>query len=135
MVIFEEIKKEYDDTYNKELNKTGVFWAFSNDQFNENKTHKDALDNEYIHVGIGGYIHKSNKEKFDDFKKNIVPKLKKDFISKINMDDLIRFELNNHECYYTGDFSEVIDIVNSYYDMPVDKIYNKVKDVYYEKKI
>lgn len=131
--IFEEIKKEYDDNFNKELNKTGVFWAFGNDQFDENKTHKDAPDNEYISVGAGGYIHKSNKEKLDNFLKNTAPKLKKDFVSRINIDDLIRYELNNHECYYTGDFSKVINIIHSYYDMPIDEIYDKVKNIYYQK--
>lgn len=115
------------------MNKTGIFWAFSNDQFDENKTHKDAPDNEYISIGAGGYIHKSNIDKYKYFINDIAPKLKADFVSKINIDDLISYELINHECYYTGDYSEVVDIVHSYYDMPIDEIYNKVKNVYMNK--
>lgn len=50
------------------------------------------------------------------------------------MDDLIKYELTNHECYYTGDYSEVVNIVHSYYDMPINEIDNKVKEVYYHEK-
>lgn len=50
------------------------------------------------------------------------------------MEDFIKYELINHECYYTGDFSEVIDIIRSYYNMPLDEINNKVKDVYLNEK-
>ncbi len=135
MIIFSKIKEEYDKTYNEELNKTGIFWAFSNDQFNENKTHKDAPDNEYHSIGYGGYIHKSNIDKYKHFIKDVAPKLKADFVSKINIDDLIKYELINHECYYTGDYSEVEDIVSSYYDMSKDEIHNKVKNVYMNKNI
>lgn len=39
----------------------------------------------------------------------------------------------NHECYYTGDFSEVVGIIRSYYDIPMDEIYDKVKNVYMNK--
>lgn len=82
---------------------------------------------------MGGYIHISNKDKYKNFFNVVAPKLKKDFISKINMDDLIKYELTNHECYYTGDFSEVVEIVHSYYDISADEIYDKVKNVYTNK--
>jgi len=115
------------------LNKTGIFWAFSNEQFEENKTHKNVPNSEYLSVGLGGYIHQSNKKKLDNFFNVIAPKLKADFISKINIDDLIRYELENHECYYTGDYSEVVNIVHSYYDLSINEIYDKVKEIYNQK--
>lgn len=43
-MIFRDYKKDYEDKYNAELNKTGVFYAFSKEQFNQNKTKKDASD-------------------------------------------------------------------------------------------
>ncbi len=49
------------------------------------------------------------------------------------MNDLIEYELVNYECYYTGDFSEVVNIIHSYYDISIDEIYDKVKDVYIKK--
>lgn len=50
------------------------------------------------------------------------------------MNDLIKYELTNHECYYTGDYSEVEDIISSYYDMSKDEIHDKVKNVYMNNK-
>lgn len=106
-MIFRDYKKDYEDKYNAELNKTGVFYAFSKEQFNQNKTKKDASDTEYISVGLGGYIHKSDTDKLDKFLNEIAPKLRADFISKVNIDDFIKYELVNYECSYTGDYTEV----------------------------
>lgn len=47
-MIFRDYKKDYEDKYNAELNKTGVFYAFSKEQFNQNKTKKDASDSTEI---------------------------------------------------------------------------------------
>lgn len=113
-INFKEAKKEYEKKYNEEFNKIGVFWAFSNQQFEENKTHKEAPDSEYISVGCGGYIHKSNKEKLNNFFKVILPQLRKEFVNNINIDELIDYELSNHECYYTGEWYEIIDLIKDY---------------------
>lgn len=135
MKDFDEIKKEYDKTYQEEFKKTGVFWAFSNAQFEENKTHKDAPDNEYLSVGAGGYIHKSNKEKLDYFLKVKSKELAKDFTSKIDIEDLIKYELANHECYYTGNYLDILDLINGYYeDIPREQLADKIKDVYNNEK-
>ena len=129
---FNEAKKEYDEKYNEEFKKTGVFWAFTNTQFDENKTHKDAPDSEYLSVGLGGYIHKSNKEKLENFENVIAPKLKKDFINNINIDDFIDYELINHECYYTYDYSQAVYLTSDYYNMPVKKALEIVKKRFYD---
>lgn len=129
--MFKKIRDEYDKKYNDTLNETGLFWAFNREQFDENKTHKDAPDNEYITIGDGGYLHKSNKTKFDNFFKNIAPKLKADFISKISIDDLVKYELNNYEAYYIGDYTQVIVAVKNYYqDLSIEEITKKVKSIY-----
>ena len=130
--MYKEAKKEYDEKYNKEFNKTGVFWAFNNKQFEENKTHKNVPDNEYLSIGAGGYIHKSNKEKLDNFYKVIAPKLKKEFTNSININDLIDYELANHECYYTYDYSEVIYLINYYFDMTINEAFEIVKKRFYD---
>ena len=46
------------------------------------------------------------------------------------MEDLIQYELDNRECYYTGDFTKILDIIQEYYDIPKEEIYIKVKMVY-----
>lgn len=130
---FRDYKKEYEEQYNKGLNNTGVFWAFSDEQFNENKTHKEAEDKDYISVGMGGYLHKSNKEKFKHFIEVEAKELKKEFTSKININDFIDYELANHECYYTGEYNEVEEIIKAYYeDLTDEEIHEKVKNIYYQ---
>ena len=131
MKKFYKMKQKYDKKFNEELNKTGIFWAFSNKQFEENKTHKDVPNDEYLAVGAGGYIHKSNIEKFNYFFEVVEPKLKKDFISKIDINDLIRYELDNHECYYTGDYYCIVPIIADYLENYThDEVVNLVKKVY-----
>ena len=121
MKNFVELKKEYNEKCQSELSKTGIFYAFSNAQFDEYKTHKNVPDNEYLGIGYGAYIHKSNKQKLDNYFNNIKKQLTKDFISKINIDDLIEYELINHECYYTGDWSEIIPLIESYLDSDISQ--------------
>ena len=130
-IEFKIAKEEYNRKYNKELNKTGIFWAFSNEQFAQNKTHKNAPTNEYMSISAGGYFHKSNLNKVDKFFKVIAPELKKEFTSKIKIEDLIEYELINHECYYTGDYHEIVPIIQDYYsELSLEEITNKVTEVY-----
>ena len=49
------------------------------------------------------------------------------------MEDIIEYELKNHECFYTGDYLEIVDVINSFYHLPFDEICEKVKIVYQEK--
>lgn len=46
------------------------------------------------------------------------------------MTDLIEYELINHECYYTYDLTDVTRIIKSYYDLPLHKIHDMVKEVF-----
>lgn len=121
MENFNNIYEEYTRKYNNELKKTGIFYAFSNEQFDENKTHKNAPDNQYLHIGGGAYIHKDNKEKLNIFFQETAKQLKKDFLSKININDLIEYELINHECYYTGNFWEIIPIIEEWLDTDISQ--------------
>lgn len=126
---FSKLKEEYSNKYNEEFNKTGVFWAFSNSQFEENKTHKNAPDEEYKSVGCGGYIHISNLEKLKEFNTTISKQLKKEFVNKINIDDLIEYELINHECYYTGEWSEILPIIEDYLESDISQRNNVLEQI------
>lgn len=132
---FKDYKEEYEQAYNKGLEETGVFFAFSKEQFNENKQPKDAKDNEFISVGLGGYIHESNKKKLDDFINIKAKELQETFKSKVKLDDMIEYELINHECYYTGDYLEILDLIRSYYtELSEEEAINKIKEVYLNNK-
>ena len=96
--MFKEFQEQYSKKYNEELNKTGLFWAFSNEQFEENKTYKDAPYSEYSLVFNGGYIHKSDMPKLEKFFNNIVPALKKEFTDNI----VYRIHSNEESFELTG---------------------------------
>lgn len=128
---FNKEMDNYNKKYDEELNKTGLFWAFDRKQFDENKTNKDAPDNEYATIGDGGYIHKSNLEKFNHFFKVIEPKLKENFVRKIKIEDLIKYELINYEAYLIEDYTLVCIKIKSFYpDMDIKDITKLVKKIY-----
>ena len=131
MKNFRELKEEFENKKNEEFKKTGIFYAFSNAQWEEQKTHKDAPDNEFVSVGCGAYIHKSNKAKLNNYFENILPQLRKDFIDKINLNDLIDYELINHECWYTGEWFEVVEILKDYNTgLSNEELTEKVREIY-----
>ena len=116
----QELKKLQEEKLSVLLDKYGVFFAFSNEQFTENKTPLKEGE-KYVSIGAGGYIPKSNavlfSKAYDDLDKWYKATLKAD---KKEAENAILYELNNHECFYTWYCSEVVNIF---------------KDVYTEKQI
>lgn len=134
-----KVKEEYDKKYNEELEKTGIFWAFGQEQFEKYRTHKrknqtnkDNIYKQYLAVSGGGYIHKKDKPKLDHFFNVIAPQLAKEFISKIDREEFILYELNNHECFYTHRPSDAIPSIKYYYpdltEEELGKVFNKHKN-------
>ena len=54
----QELKVQHQEQFNKCLSEHGVFWAFSNEQFEEGKTQLEEGD-KYVSIGAGGYMPKS----------------------------------------------------------------------------
>jgi hypothetical protein len=128
---FREMYKDYENKTHEELTKTGIFFAFSNEQFDENKIPKDAPDNEFVSVGAGAYIHKSNADKLNNYFNVILPQLQKELTTKINIEDFILYELYNYEAFYTGDITEAVDIILDFYkDIPKADIIKLMQEVY-----
>jgi hypothetical protein len=105
--------------------KTGAFFAFSNKQFDEEK--KEGV--KYVHLGAGLICPKVNakelNEKLDAIYKDAI---KKD-IAENGIEAIIKRELYNHECFYTGD---ITDCVSKLQDYPTTKeeIWNVYKSEY-----
>ena len=117
----------------KNQKKLASFGHFRLSNLKKNKTHKDASNDEYLALGAGGYIHKSDIDKFNYFLEVVEPKLKKEFVSNIDINDLIKYELNNHECYYTGDYYCIVPIIADYLgNYNYEEVSNIVKKVYFE---
>lgn len=126
-----EAKEIFTNKYNEGLTNAGVFFAFSNSQFEENKTHKESTDNEYLSIGCGGYIHKSNIEKYKHLQNVLYKEFEEEYKNNTNIDDVIEYELANHECYWTYDTESAIDVVSSLYsEISKEDIVNKVEEVF-----
>lgn len=126
MKTYQEIRKQSEDKLSDLIRECGVFFAFSNSQFAESKTPLKEGD-KYVSIGHGGYMPKSNVKMFMDGQDEIEAWEKQEIkAAKQLKEDHITFELNNHECLYTGDISDAL-VVLPYPKKDVSKVYNKLR--------
>lgn len=119
-----DIKKEYQAKNEQLFKDCGVFWAFSNEQFHENKTLLQEGE-KYVSIGAGGYMPKS---KVEQLLKGMA-QLKKEERAEVRKSKLwyqeISHELNNHECYYTWDISPVVEMFSGIYtEKKIREVFN-----------
>lgn len=107
----QEIDKEREVKYGRILDELGVFWAFSDEQFNEQK----VAGITYVSGAYGECIPKENVQTYLTRIKELVEETKKAFTESVNMEDYIRYELANHEAWYTGDISDAMSAVLPYF--------------------
>ena len=109
-----EIRKERDDRATALFEKTGVFFAFSNEQFEKNKTQLREGE-KYVAIGSGGYLPKGNRAELDAG----FAEIEKWYDGEIDANELgdaeVMYEIHNHECYYTGDFEDVVEMFEGRY--------------------
>lgn len=125
---YAEIKKEKEKMTTELFDKCGVFFAFSNEQFAENKTPLKEGE-KYISIGAGGYMPKGNIDAFQEGMKAINQFGKKKVKDKNLAETEILYELNNHECFYTSDYSDVVDMFKgTYTEKQIRDVYNKHRE-------
>lgn len=124
-VGYGSIKEEKEKMTDELFKKCGVFFAFSNEQFNKNKTPLKEGE-KYVSIGVGGYMPKGNYAAFVEGMKSI-KKFGKNKVKENNLAETeILYELNNHECFYTGDYSDVVDMFKGTYTREqIRDVYNK----------
>lgn len=92
------------------LEEYGVFFAFSDEQFAEKK--KEGI--KYISAGMGMIIPKDNV----DAVINALDKVTKEGIAldiqENGYEAIIKRELSNYECYYTGDIDDAVNPLKQY---------------------
>lgn len=111
MKILDQIKQAHQDKISKLFEEAGVFFAFDKRQFDEKR--KEGVT--YVQ-GFGGMLIPKGKEKevyesLDRF----VEEEQAELQSKVPMDEYIYHELADHECWYTGNFLSVLELVQGYY--------------------
>lgn len=110
-----QIRKEREDRMSALIKDTGVFFAFSNKQFEENKT-PIAEGEKYASIGGGGYLPSKNKQAFRDGIDAIDAWYDAAVTESGFEDEEIVYELHNHECFYTGDPDPVIEMFEGRFD-------------------
>jgi len=127
MKDFIEIKEESKQKLTSLTNICGLFWAFSNKQFEESKT-KLKKGDKYVSLGNGGYLPKSNLEKFIIGQKDINIQESKAIEENKQKDVHILYELNNYECFYINDITEAVGIL-PYPVEDIQRVYNENKNI------
>ena len=124
---YQEIRSESEKKRNQLIIDCNVFFAFSNEQFAEGKKNNPIAEGEkYVSIGAGGYMPKS---KLNDFLTGLdnISRWEKSEIKKYKeIDEYIKYELYNHECFYTGDLTDVYQIL-PYDNKRILKVYNEEK--------
>jgi hypothetical protein len=114
MKTISEIKKEQEDKMSVLFKECGVFFAFSNSQFQENKTPL-AEGDKYVSIGGGGYCPKSKaKTLLDGFDINEAWYKAEIKANKARKSHIL-YELDNHEAYYTHDIQSTLDALGEDY--------------------
>ncbi|MDD2462432.1 MAG: hypothetical protein PHI97_00380 [Desulfobulbus sp.] len=90
--------------------KYGIFFAFSNKQYEENA--KDGI--KYINYGFGLFCPKSNIENFLADFGAAVEQFRKDDIAENGKKKVIWRELSNHECQISMDISNAVKALKGY---------------------
>ena len=110
-----DIKDEREAKQTQLFNECGLFWAFSNQQFTENKTPLKEGE-KYVSIGGGGYLPKGNLDKFLDGMKEQDKWYKAEVkANKGARRASIVYELANHEAYYTGTIDDTMDALGKEY--------------------
>ncbi len=118
--------QDYQDAKQSELfESTGTFFAFGTDQFNEQKEKRYFP---YLNCGAGMFCPKINFDKLMDGLKLIHKEAVKQDIKENGIPAIIRRELNNHECFYTGSIEDATGALKPYKvdRNEVEKIYSKL---------
>jgi hypothetical protein len=123
---YTEVKLEKGEKIGDLCHRTGLFWAFSNKQFEEGKKENPIAENEkYMSIGMGGYLPSKNIDDWINGMKEI-EEWEKEEIKKVESEEAILYELNNYECFYTGEIEPALDAL-----LPLGYTKEQIKGVYF----
>jgi len=111
------MKQTYMDIKNasqKELNNFPMFFAFNNKQFYEGIEKLGVKDykKELLKIPGGGFIRKVDGGKLAQMFKDQSNRLSKAIKDREFLISALKYEMMNHECFYSYNFEPVINIFN-----------------------
>jgi hypothetical protein len=96
------------------LNKQKAFFAFSQEQLAEGKAkHGLGEEVELVNIYAGLIMPKANIQAYTDEMSELSQNLI-DEVKKLDPEEVIRYELDNHEAWYQGDTEDAYDVLKSY---------------------
>lgn len=127
---YQEIKQKHEKAISDIIEKHQVFYAFNSVQLEEGKKKIKIKENkELASIGAGGFIPKINLVAFANDLKQAEKDYKKELKgAKQAKVEAISYQLSNHECFYTGDISPVIEFFSGVYTKnDILKVYNSIR--------
>lgn len=121
-----ELKKELEDANSKLFDECGLFFAFSEKQFYEGMAKNPlAPGDKYKPIFGGGYVPKTNYKKLmDGLEANVAA-----YKAKVKSHNLryreIVYELSNYECFYTGNWRDVLGLFPEVQPSVIYRIYRR----------
>lgn len=120
-----KLKVEREQRQSAIFKECGVFFAFSNQQFEENKTPLEEGD-EYIRWIGGGFLPKSKAKQLMTSLKELGEWYKNAIADNNLRRNEIIYELSNHEAWYTGNLEDTINALGEgYTEEEVRNIFNE----------
>lgn len=101
----------YTELKNQQPDHEECFWAFSKIQFEEGLEKKSLQKDQITNGGSGLYGTQKGIDKLHDFYESRAEEIK----IKCNPQEIYDYEFVNHECEYTGNDREAIQIVKEYF--------------------
>lgn len=130
-MTYAQLKQQRQTKYDALFETVGLFWAFSNEQFAEGKAeHPVTEGHKYVNIGMGGYFPGQHKQAYIEgmdaihaWEKQANAELK---ANRDEEEKAILYELNNHECFYSGELDDVFELFeNVYTKEQIRKVYRK----------
>lgn len=106
-MTIQQLKQQKEDKVSELLKNCLVFFAFSNEQFDKNKTPLQEGE-KYVSIGAGGYMPKGKLKAFNDGMDEINAWYKNQVKARKLRKKHIVYELYNHEAFYTCDITDTL---------------------------
>lgn len=113
-MTIQEIKDQKQRAIDQLIDECGMFFAFTNEQFEKNKT-PIADGDKYTACGGGAYMPKSKVQAWMKGSKAIERNYKAAIKIHKQRKENILFELRNREAFYTCDIQETLEVLGSDY--------------------
>lgn len=104
----------------------GIFYAFDDEQFKRGLEKCGyTSETKILKDGFGGFGTREAFDRRHQFYKDTEEKIKRD----CTPEEIFSFEYWNHECGYSYDYSEALEIVQLYFPdwLPTAKLLNKIQ--------